>query len=345
VFQLLEVLKNEGFLSHDEFVSLRRTCRDLKENQVRILRSLNILTQNQIQAVFAEAFRVEALTEQILSQLSPNQNSLIPKDVCIYLGVLPIGLSQRTWKTLPPSVSEHRETLKVAMEDPSDIGNIHKLKFFVDHHITPLCATADQIARGLKKIFFVDHSQTKLQTVLEKGRGTHPFIANIGQTIEFANPVVEIDAEIARRIATASSQRHLSGSQVFAVSDTSNPSNEDRLALAAQKESHAAAYAHQLLEAVNNSLPKMVLLNKSKDMIELLNDAFGKLCWKFENTESGIQVSFQNPIEGADSIKSWHLANDTWPDSVQKIGIEAPVFLIVTPVLKQLMKRKKGELK
>lgn len=154
---LLQRMHQEGLLAASELLALRRTCRDLRENPVRVLRSLNIASPEEIQGLLARYFRTSTVTDELVDALDESSKALIPIDLALHLSVLPIA--------------EENGRLFVALEDPSDKSVLHQLAFFLDRRIDPAAATAHQIAKGLHKLYGLNPDQLKLSTVLEISRG------------------------------------------------------------------------------------------------------------------------------------------------------------------------------
>lgn len=157
---LLQTMFEDGYLSSTELVALRKTCKELHENPVRILRSLNIASSEEIQDYFHKFFRFPMVQEATLAALDRNKSMLIPEDVAVALNVFPVGLDDKA--------------ILVAMEDPTDLALRHKLQFFLEKRVVPVAATAQQVARAIVKIYEVQPESLNLPTVLESSRGIHP---------------------------------------------------------------------------------------------------------------------------------------------------------------------------
>ena len=154
---ILQYMYQDGLLTSKELVSLRKTCRELNENPVRVLRSLNISSPEEILAFLQRAYRIPAVTERLIDALDESFKALIPIDLALHYGVF--------------AVAEDGAVLHVAMEDPSDKGLIHKLEFFLERRIVPVAATVHQIALALNKLYDLTPEQLKLTTVIESSRG------------------------------------------------------------------------------------------------------------------------------------------------------------------------------
>lgn len=157
MYDLLQVMQQDGYLSSGELIALRKTCKELGENPVRILRSLNIASPEQIQEYLQRYFRVNALGDQAISLLDESYQSYIPIDLAIHYSCFGLG--------------EENSALYVALEDPSDIGVIQQLRFFLNKRIIGISATVFQLAEGLSKIYRVSIPNLRLTTVIEKSRG------------------------------------------------------------------------------------------------------------------------------------------------------------------------------
>lgn len=157
MFDLLQVMQQDGYLSSVELLALRKTCKELGENPVRVMRSLNIASPEQIQDYLQRYFRIHALSDKALSLLDESHQSLVPIDLAIHYSCFGIG--------------EENYSLYVALEDPSDRGIVQQLQFFLGKRIVAVSATVYQLADALTKIYNVSRSHLNLTTVLEKTRG------------------------------------------------------------------------------------------------------------------------------------------------------------------------------
>ncbi|KAB8036461.1 hypothetical protein GCL60_15130 [Silvanigrella paludirubra] len=157
MYDLLQVMQQDGYLSSGELIALRKTCKELGENPVRILRSLNIASPEQIQEYLQRYFRVNALSDKAISMLDESYQNYIPIDLAIHYSCFGLG--------------EENSILYVALEDPSDRGAIQQLRFFLNKRIIGISATVFQLAEGLSKIYRVSIPNLKLTTVIERSRG------------------------------------------------------------------------------------------------------------------------------------------------------------------------------
>ncbi|KAB8032145.1 hypothetical protein [Fluviispira multicolorata] len=157
MYDLLQIMQQDGYLSSIELLALRKTCKDLGENPVRMLRSLNIASPEQIQDYLQRYFGVGALGKQALAMLDETYQSLVPIDLAIHFSCFGLG--------------EDANALYIALEDPSDRGIINQLRFFLNKRIIGVSATVFQLAEGLSKIYKVHKSALNLTTILENTRG------------------------------------------------------------------------------------------------------------------------------------------------------------------------------
>ncbi len=157
MYDLLQVMQQDGYLSSGELIALRKTCKELGENPVRVLRSLNIASPEQIQEYLQRYFRVNALGDQAITMLDEGYQTYIPIDLAIHYSCFGLG--------------EDNSVLYVAMEDPSDRGTVQQLRFFLNKRIIAISATVFQLAEGISKIYRVSIPNLKLTTVIEKSRG------------------------------------------------------------------------------------------------------------------------------------------------------------------------------
>ncbi len=154
---LLHLMFQDGTLTSSEVKALRRTCKNLRENPVRVLRSLNIASPMAIQDLFRRYYGIAAVTEELIDALDENFKALVPPD---------IALNYSTF-----AISDENDRLYVALEDPTDKGTLHDLQFFLGKKIVPVAATALQLARGLNKLYGLELNDLRLSTLLESSRG------------------------------------------------------------------------------------------------------------------------------------------------------------------------------
>ncbi len=154
---LLKILHRDGLMTTEEAVAFRNICRNLNEKPVRLLRSLNIASPEQIQGYFQRYFRFDILKESSLQLLGKSHRDLIPKDLALHYSCFGLG--------------EKNNRLYVAVEDPLDKGTLTQLSFFLGQKISPVCATVFQLTQGLTKIYDVSLSELKLSTNIDKSRG------------------------------------------------------------------------------------------------------------------------------------------------------------------------------
>ena len=150
-------MQQDGYLSVQELTALRRTSKELGESPVRLLRSLNIASPEQIQIFLQKHFKVLILREEALSSLNPDHQIFIPLDIALHYSCFGIG--------------EENDTVYIALEDPSDRGAINQLRFLLGKRVVGVCATVFQLAEGLAKIYALPVSNLKLTTAIEKSRG------------------------------------------------------------------------------------------------------------------------------------------------------------------------------
>lgn len=157
MLDLLRFMQKDGYLSSEELTALRKTCRHLQENPVRVLRSLNIASPEQIQLFLKKHFKVLTLKPQSLLELSTANADFIPKDLALFYSCF--------------GVTEENGVLFIAMEDPLDKATLHQLRFFLDKRIMGISATVYDLHDGLMRIYNCQETELKLTTALEKSRG------------------------------------------------------------------------------------------------------------------------------------------------------------------------------
>ncbi len=172
---ILQYMYQSGLLTSKELVSLRKTCRELNENPVRVLRSLNVSSPDEIQMVMQRFYRIPAVTDKLIDAMDESFKALIPIDLALHYGVF--------------AVAEDGDALHIAMEDPSDKGLIHRLEFFLEKRIVPVSATVYQIAQALNKLYELSPEQLKLTTVIESSRGV---VAGVKKAPPAQTPLPEV---------------------------------------------------------------------------------------------------------------------------------------------------------
>lgn len=154
---LLQLMYQDGHLSSTELAALKRTSRQLGENPVRILRSLNIASPQEIKELLQRYYGFSAATEQVIEELDDSLRALIPADIALYYCVIPIA--------------EEKNQIYALIEDPTDKGTLSQLEFFLQKKIIPVIATVQQLSNGLCKLYGVEPGRLKLSGLLEASRG------------------------------------------------------------------------------------------------------------------------------------------------------------------------------
>lgn len=153
---ILTIMQKNDVLSSQETQLLRKTSQDLGENQIRLLRSFNIASSEQIQDYLQKYFRVPLLSSQTLAQLNETHKAFVPVDLALHYSCF--------------GVKEKKDSLYIALEDPSDKNILSQLSFFLERPVVGLSATEEQLKQGLQKIYGLAENELKLQPSLEKTR-------------------------------------------------------------------------------------------------------------------------------------------------------------------------------
>lgn len=153
---ILTVMQQNDVLSSHEIQLLRKTSQDLGENQVRLLRSLNIASPEQIQGYLQKYFRIPILDSRTLDKLNESHKEFIPVDLALHYSCF--------------GVKEKNGSLCVALEDPSDKNILSQLSFFLERTLIGVSATVEQLSQGLQKIYNLPKNELKLQPSIEKTR-------------------------------------------------------------------------------------------------------------------------------------------------------------------------------
>ncbi|MFZ9521557.1 MAG: hypothetical protein ACO3A4_13865 [Silvanigrellaceae bacterium] len=154
---LLHLMYQDGHLSSTELTALRRTSRQLGENPVRILRSLNVATPSEIKELLQRYYGFSAATDKVIEELDDSLRALIPADIALHYCVL--------------AIAEEKNELYVLIEDPTDKGTIKQLEFFLGKKIVPVIATVQQLSNGLCRLYGVEPGRLNLSGLLEASRG------------------------------------------------------------------------------------------------------------------------------------------------------------------------------
>jgi len=178
MFDLLQAMHQDGFLTSTEVHALRKTCKELGENQVRVLRSLNIASCEQIQDYLQRYFGALALSKNALVLLNESYQVYMPQDLAVYYSCFGLG--------------EERGYLYVALEDPTDMGTMDQLRFFLNKKIKTVCASVYDIAQGLQQIYRLPVDKQKLSTAIDLSRGV---IAGVLCQENFVNQIKWDDNE------------------------------------------------------------------------------------------------------------------------------------------------------
>ncbi len=154
---LLQCLQQNGALSATEHKAIKKTCLELGENPVRILRSLNVISPEKIQDYFHKYLKILALSDDALEHFDSSYQDYIPMDIALFYSCFAIG--------------EEEGALYVAMEDPTDRGLINQLRFLLDKRVVGVAATVYQLAQGLKSVYSLQVEELKLTTAIDRSRG------------------------------------------------------------------------------------------------------------------------------------------------------------------------------
>lgn len=154
---LLQLMYQDGHLSSTELSALRRTSRQLGENPVRVLRSLNVATPGEIKELLQRYYGFSAATDQVIEELDDSLRAIIPADVALHYCVLPIA--------------EENNQIYALIEDPTDKGTLNQLEFFLGKKVVPVIATVQQLSNGLCRLYGVEPGRLKLSGLLEASRG------------------------------------------------------------------------------------------------------------------------------------------------------------------------------
>ena len=154
---LITFLHADGLITRSECAAIKKTSRDLRENPVRVLRSLNVAAPEDIQRCFKVYFNYPLVTDALVSNLTGEYAALIPVDLALHFSVFGFG--------------QEGDSLHVGMEDPTDRATIEALKFFLGKEILPSAANVYQLTTAMAKLYGVAEGASGLETVIDQARG------------------------------------------------------------------------------------------------------------------------------------------------------------------------------
>lgn len=211
---LLQLMYQDGHLSSTELAALRRTSRQLKENPVRILRSLNVATPGEIKELLQRYYGFAAATDKVIEEIDDSLRAIIPADIALHYCVLPIA--------------DENGEIYVLMEDPTDKGILSQLQFFLDKRIVPVIATVQQLSNGLCRLYGVEPGRLKLSGLLETSRGAVGVSGSLSLSpahfVDDSQPL--LDDEVFKKLKANPKKKR--------PKSTANPTPEVRAALKTQ---------------------------------------------------------------------------------------------------------------
>jgi hypothetical protein len=245
MFDLLQAMHQDGFLTSTEVHALRKTCKELGENQVRVLRSLNIASCEQIQDYLQKYFGVLSLSKEALELLDESYQAFMPQDLALHYSCFGLG--------------EERGMLFVALEDPTDTGTLDQLRFFLNKKIKAVCASVYEIAQALQQIYRLPVDKQKLSTAIDLSRGV---IAGVPYQENFVNQVKALNEN------TKGAPLGLEESENGALLQTTEtePSPSTATLLHEEKE-----LLEKLGIITSHALVKLSLISNREKALELLN--------------------------------------------------------------------------
>jgi len=222
---LLQLMYQDGHLSSTELTALKRTVRQLGENPVRVLRSLNVVTPVEIKTLLQRYFGFPAATDQLIEELDDSLRASIPADLALHYCVLPIA--------------EEDNQIFTLMEDPTDKGTIQQLEFFLAKKIVPVIATAQQLSKGLCRLYGVEPGRLNLSGLLETSRGAVGAATLMQQSqpqlVDDSEPLLDDEAFRKLKVKRQPEQTTRKQSEVSSErqsKDTAMPMNDPALAAA-----------------------------------------------------------------------------------------------------------------
>lgn len=318
MLDLLQFMQQDGYLSANELSALRRTAKELGESPVRLLRSLNIASPEQIQNFLQRHFKVLLLKEEALAGLSEDHQIFLPIDIALFYSCF--------------GLAEENNELYIAMEDPSDRGLINQLRFLLDKKIVGICATVYQLAEGLTKIYNVPLTKLKLTTPLEKSRGVVGGVRyeesqeSPLHNILLGNNLIKIN-ETFTGVGLQDAEQEtlafdLSPNEIPSPKQNSQEQKENLLENEMIKELN-----YKVLNIMNIILTKLALLQKKEEAYDLLNTYLSPLHLSvMPQGENNLCLQGENFSVSA---------------SLQNLEEQShPLFISLLPVLKKLNRLK-----
>lgn len=154
---LITFLHADGLITRSECTAIKKASRDLRENAVRVLRSLNVAAPEDIQRCFKVYFNYPLVTDSLVDNLTGEYAALIPVDLALHFSVFGFG--------------QEGDCLHVGMEDPTDRATIEALKFFLGKEILPSAANVYQLTTAMAKLYGFTEGASGLETVIDLARG------------------------------------------------------------------------------------------------------------------------------------------------------------------------------
>lgn len=321
---LLQLMYQDGHLSSTELAALRRTSRQLRENPVRILRSLNVATPGEIRELLQRYYGFPAATDKVIEEMDESMRAMIPADIALHYCVLPIA--------------EENGDLYVLMEDPTDKGVISQLQFFLDRKIIPVIATVVQLSNGLCRLYGVEPGRLKLSGLLEASRGAVGVSSglNLPNThfVDDSQPL--LDDEVFKRLKAKpkkKAQRKIStGQEPDAVTEVAqapsdviqpvSPNTEEPETAGVQALPTPAPEAEPNEEA-NESRIHVTDVEVDPELVSALNVVGLRLALANNRTEA---ISMANERLGEFSVHLEHLPTGkilvVWKGASQEIDLE-----------------------
>lgn len=309
MFDLLQAMHQDGFLTSTEVHALRQTCKELGENQVRVLRSLNIASCEQIQDYLQRYFGSPSLSAEALELINESHQIFMPQDLALYYSCFGLG--------------EDRNVLYVALEDPTDQGTIDQLRFFLNKKIKAVYASVYDIAQGLQKIYRLPIDRQKLSTAIDLSRGV---IAGVLYQDTFVEQVhVDENAEI--EIESLGLEDAAPPPFINEIEPPRPASPPPPVAFAGPLPAHHQALLETLGSTISNALVKLSLMTNPQEALTLINQLLEPVKIRLELTDHD-----QFQLEGEDFLFEGALPSPR--------ETAHPLVETLAPVIQKIMRMK-----
>ena len=134
-----ELLLKANIIGVDELKAAEIIRDSSGGNIVDILIDRGCLTRGRFVETLKMRFGIEVIEHLTADMADPESLSLVPRALCREMGVLPLGL-------------KGTNTLRLAMVDPTHIGNLDDVRFMTGLQVDPVLVSRSQLAEVLAEV-------------------------------------------------------------------------------------------------------------------------------------------------------------------------------------------------